>query len=112
MRKNLNSSCYMNKLDNLASLSREIQNNNNNNNKYREKFKFMVTWSRIYVFNPSLINIRVNDKRVVTRITGENFVQRFFTINGWLHGFLGAHASQVLVFYCSSLSVFILHGMP
>ncbi|KAL2336610.1 hypothetical protein Fmac_011056 [Flemingia macrophylla] len=36
----------------------------------------------------------ISDQGIVTHITGSNFAQNSITINGWLHHFLWAQASQ------------------
>ncbi|RYR60730.1 hypothetical protein Ahy_A04g017787 [Arachis hypogaea] len=48
----------------------------------------------------------ISGRGVVTHITGKNFPQSFITINGWLHDFLWAQASQVIQSYGSSLSAY------
>ncbi|PHT47835.1 Photosystem I chlorophyll a apoprotein A1 [Capsicum baccatum] len=48
----------------------------------------------------------VSDQGVVTHITGGKFAQSSITINGWLHDFLWAQASQVIQSYGSSLSAY------
>ncbi|KAG5570940.1 hypothetical protein H5410_060706 [Solanum commersonii] len=48
----------------------------------------------------------VSDQGVVTHIMGGNFAQGSITINGWLHDFLWAQASQVIQSYGSSLSAY------
>nr|QQP17283.1 photosystem I P700 apoprotein A1 [Selaginella exaltata] len=48
----------------------------------------------------------VDDRGIVTRITGGNFAQGSITINGWPRDFLWAQASQVIQSYGSSLSAY------
>jgi photosystem I P700 chlorophyll a apoprotein A1 len=48
----------------------------------------------------------ISDQGVVTHITGGNFAQISITINGWIHEFLWAQASQVIQSYDCSLSAY------
>jgi photosystem I P700 chlorophyll a apoprotein A1 len=50
----------------------------------------------------------ISDQGVVTHIMEGNFAQSSITINGFLHEFLWAQASQVIQSYDSSLSAYSL----